>query len=69
MGVVRDDAETCVSGVFFHYAAEGHLRRRGHGVGFVEDDQFEVGEGGVRRRGGGGGEDLFGAWEACQHRF
>ncbi len=38
MGIVCDDAETRVGGIFFHYAAEGHLRGRGHGVGFVEDD-------------------------------
>ncbi len=40
VGVVCDDAEASVGGIFFHYAAEGHLRGGGHGVGFVKDDEF-----------------------------
>lgn len=75
MGVVCDDTEACVWGVFFHYAAEGHLGGRGHGVGFVEDDEFEIckgwfGSGAVAAWCGGGGrgggegvEDLFGGAE------
>ena len=60
MGVVCYDAETCVGGVFFHDAPECHLRGGCHGVCFVEDDQFEGGEGGVGFA-GDGGEDLFSA--------
>ena len=75
--VVGDDAEARVGGVLFHDAAERHLRRGRHGVGFVEDDELEAAEA-VRGWGcavggvglglgwlllGGGGEDLFGAGE------
>ena len=64
MGIICDDAETCVGGVLFHYPAESHLRGRGHSVGFVENDEFEIGEGGMGRGVRGGGEDLFRAWGA-----
>lgn len=59
MGVVGDDAEARVGGVLFHYAPQGHLSGRGHGVRFVEDDEFV----GAKSRGvagfGQSGEDLF----------
>jgi len=60
--VIGDDAETRVGSVFLHYAPEGHLRGGGHGVGFVEDDEFEGGNRGGGGGGGGYGEDLLGAW-------
>jgi hypothetical protein len=40
MGVVRDDAESGVGGVFLHDSPESHLCGGGHGVGFVEDDEL-----------------------------
>lgn len=45
--VVGDDAEPGVGGVLLHDAAERHLRGRGHGVRFIEDDQLEGPEGGA----------------------
>ena len=59
MRVVGDDTEARVGGVFFHYAPEGHLSGRGHGVGFVEDYEFVGAEGGGVAGFGEGGEDLF----------
>ena len=40
MCVIGDDAEAGVGRVFLHYAAECHLGGRGHGVGFVEDNEL-----------------------------
>lgn len=58
MGVVGDDAESCVSRVLLHDSSKSHLRRRCHCVGFVEDDEFEGSQG--RRSGSRNGrEDLF----------
>lgn len=47
MSVICDDAESCIGCVFLHYSAKSHLGGRGHGVRFVEDDEFEGGDGGV----------------------
>lgn len=44
MRVVRNDAEPCVGGIFLHYASQRHLGGRSHGVGFVEDNEFEGGD-------------------------
>jgi hypothetical protein len=44
--IVCDDAEPSICGVLFHYPAKSHLRSRGHGVSFVENDEFEGAEGG-----------------------
>ena len=55
--VVGDDAEAGVGRVFLHDPTQRHLRRRGHGVCLVEDDELEVRD----RRGVAllDGEDLF----------
>ena len=45
MRVVGNDAESGISSILFHDAAEGHLCRGGHGIGFVEDNEFEGGDG------------------------
>jgi len=47
VGVIRNDAEAGVGCVFLHNPAKSHLGGRSHGVGFVEDDEFEGGDGGV----------------------
>lgn len=62
VGVVGNDAEARVGRVLFHDAAQRHLRRVGHGVCFVEDDELEAGHGGCARRlGAAHAEDLLGA--------
>jgi len=65
VGVVGNDAESGVDRVLFHDAAESHLRRVGHGIGLVENDELEPRAGGraaraAGPRGGGDGEDLLG---------
>ena len=62
MCVVCDDAEASVCSVFFHYPAQSHLRGRSHGIGLIENDEFEGAEGGgccLGYRCGCTGEDLF----------
>jgi hypothetical protein len=64
VGVVGDDTETSVGGVFLHDSSQSHLSGRGHGVGLVKNDKLEVGwtavaTGLVAQ----GGEDLFCAGE------
>ena len=51
VGVICNDAEAGVGGIFLHDSAEGVLCRGCHCVGFVKNDEFEVCE----CRGGGGG--------------
>jgi len=51
VGVVGDDAEARIGRVLLHDAAKGHLRRVGHGIGLVEDDQLVARKGtGARAR-------------------
>ena len=63
MRVVGNDAETSIGCVFFHDPSQGHLRSRGHGVGFVKDDELERGKAGCTAGSGGCGEDLLRAAE------
>jgi len=64
VGIVCYDAEAGVCGVFFHDSTKSHLGCGSHGIGFVEDDEFECCKGGFGVRGlWEGGEDLFGAAE------
>ena len=46
VGVICDDAEPGVSRVFLHDSSECHLSYCCHGIGFVEDNEFEGAEGG-----------------------
>ena len=41
MCVVGNDTEPRVSRVFFHDSPQRHLSGGGHGIGLVEDDEFE----------------------------
>lgn len=62
MCVVGDYAEPGVSRVLFHNPPQGHLRRVGHGIGFVEDDELEAGDA-AGPRCTADGEYLFGGSE------
>ena len=44
MSVVGNDTETSVGSVFLHDPPKSHLRRRGHGISFVENDELEARE-------------------------
>ena len=44
MGVVGDYAESSVGGILLHDPPQCHLCSGGHGIGFVEDDEFEGGD-------------------------
>lgn len=59
MCVVGDDAESRVGRVALHDSAESHLRCGGHGIRFVQNDQFETGKTCIAGRLGRHGEDLF----------
>lgn len=70
MCVVGNDTEPCVRRVFLHDTAQGHLCCGCHGIGLVENNQLEAGEGRVALRCcGGHGEDLFRAYAKCQSAF
>lgn len=38
MRIVCNDAKSSIRRVFLHDPAKGHLRRRSHGIGFIEND-------------------------------
>ena len=64
MGIVGNDTEPGVGGIFLHDAAQRHLCSRGHGVGFVEHDELERCNGRVIAGFWYSGEDLL---RACNH--
>ena len=58
MGIIGDDTEPRIGGILLHYPSQSHLCGRGHGIGFVEDDELEGGNRGVVGGFRSGGEDL-----------
>lgn len=45
MGVISDNAEPSVGGVFLHDPSQRHLSRRSHGVRLIKDDKLEGADG------------------------
>jgi hypothetical protein len=65
MRIIRNHTEPRVRGVLLHDAAQRHLRRRGHGVRFVEDDELVLRDLGGGLLGLAEAEDLLGGGEGA----
>ena len=63
MGIVGNDTEAGICGVLLHYSSQGHLRSRGHGIGFVKYDELKCCKGGILSSLRSGGKYLFRAAE------